>query len=244
VLVVGAGGAIGAAVCAVLATDGHAVWAADLARPDEVVAGLPGSDHRAVAFDVCDHDAVDRVVLELGEAGPVAGAVYAAGLIYTGPVSATAWDEYDRLMAVNLRGAFKLGQSLSSLATRQAPGSFVLLSSVAGLKGEAGGSVYCASKFGLIGFAQSLAAELAPHGWRCNVVCPGNVDTPMLRTLAEAMSEPGEDSGAALRTLAAASAFDRLITTDEVAEACAFLLSARSSGISGQTLVVDGPPPA
>lgn len=246
VLVIGAAGTLGRAICTVLADQGAAVWAADAQACDSVVAGLGGSGHHASIADVTDERSVDALIGQVWATGGFTGAVYAAGTNYTGPVATTSWPDYDRVMSVNLRGAFHVGKELGS-RLRAAPQDLptVFLSSVAGLKGESGGSVYCASKFALIGFVESFASEIAQYGGRANAVCPGNVDSVMLRQLA---AQVAEREGTTLERLLAewsdATAFRRLIEPAEVARACAWLVSAESSGISGQTIVVDGPPPA
>jgi NAD(P)-dependent dehydrogenase (short-subunit alcohol dehydrogenase family) len=99
-----------------------------------------------------------------------------------------------------------------------------------------------ATKFGLIGFVQSFASEIAQFGGRANAVCPGNVDSPMLRKLAgQIAARQSKTEEQVLGELAGSSAFNRLIDPREVARTCAWLLSPNSSGISGQTIVVDGP---
>ncbi|WP_375386143.1 SDR family NAD(P)-dependent oxidoreductase [uncultured Microbacterium sp.] len=243
-IVVGGSGAIGGAVCALLAERGDHVVVADLRGAGEVARNLPGAGHAAVDLDITDLEDVHRV---LGPEGIHRGAdaiVYAAGVNYTGPVSTTDWDAYDRLMAVNLRGAFHLGQAASlDLERAPRPLSLVFLSSVAGLHGEGGGSVYVSTKFGLIGFVQSLASEVARYGARANAVCPGNVDSPLLRQLAaDVAGHDGVTAAEKLREFAGATAYNRLISLREVAEVCAFLAAPSSSGLSGQSVVVDGPP--
>ncbi|MFE9172703.1 SDR family NAD(P)-dependent oxidoreductase [Streptomyces kebangsaanensis] len=246
VAVIGAAGALGRAVCEALARRGHSVWAADAVDPSAALEDLPGSGHRAGRADVTDQGSVEAMLRDAaGTGGRLDGLVYAAGVNYTGPVAVTDWSQYDRLMEVNLRGAFRTGQAVArSLAADPRPFGAVFLSSTAGLRGEAGGSVYCASKFGLIGFVQSFAAEIAAYGGRANAVCPGNVDSPMLRRLAVQVAERENATEAdVLARFADASAFRRLIDPAEVGRTCAWLVSADSSGISGQTVVVDGPAP-
>lgn len=235
-LVIGAAGTIGRACVTRLESDGYDVVAADLVAPDRA---------HAVAIDVTDAKASRAVVDAIESEGPLHALVYAAGVNVTGPLDSTDWRDYERLMAVNLRGAFYLGAAVQT-HLRRTPRSFsaVFLSSTAGLMGESGGSVYCASKFGLLGFVESFASEIAPLGGRANSVCPGNVDSPMLQTLAEKIGAREERSAdSVLADLAASSAFHRLISPDEVAATCSWLVSPHSSGISGQTIVVDGPHP-
>ncbi|MFT4305903.1 MAG: SDR family oxidoreductase [Microbacterium sp.] len=244
VVVLGGAGAIGRVVCEVLAEDGFAVSVADVRGHDEVAASLPSAGHDALALDITDRDAV---LAALGPDGTHAGydaVVVAAGLNYTGPVASTDWDAYDRVLEVNLRGPFHVGQALSlNLAARPRECSAVFFSSTAGLRGEGGASVYAASKFGVIGLTQCLAAEIARHGGRVNAVCPGNIDSPMLRALAAQVAErEGRSGDEVLREFAAATAFDRLIDIREVADAVSFLAGTRSTGIGGQSIVIDGPP--
>jgi NAD(P)-dependent dehydrogenase (short-subunit alcohol dehydrogenase family) len=147
------------------------------------------------------------------------------------------------VFAVNLLGAFTLGKAVAQrIRAEPRPVSIVYLSSVAGLHGEAGGAAYCATKSGLIAFVQSFAAEIAEFGCRANAVCPGNVDTPMLRSLAaQVANREGTTAEQVIRQLTGATAFRRLLAPAEVADACLWLLSPAASAISGQAVVVDGP---
>ena len=236
-VVFGAGGTIGRAVVDALMAAGHSVVAVDMTAP--TIPGVVG-----VACDVTDREAVDRVISDIDGDDPITSLVYAAGVNATGAVDAIDWDDYDRLMAVNLQGAFHVGASWQRVC-RATPrrGGGVFISSTAGLVGEAGGSIYVATKFGLRGFVESFAAEMAPLGVRANTVCPGNVDSVMLTKLAGMFATRNNTTPKAiLDELAAASAFNRLITPEEVANTCVWLCSDQASGISGQTIVVDGPP--
>ena len=237
-LVFGGTGAIGKAICRRLAEDGYELVVADLGDRGHLIADLPGRGHVYAACDVGDLQSVRSVVAERATGASVV--VSAVGINYTGPVAGTDWAAYERMQRVNLQGGFHIAAACEELAQ---PDAYVFLASVAGLKGEAGGSVYCSTKFGLIGFVQSFAAEIAARGGRANSVCPGNVDSQLLRDLAVAVAErEGTTAEEILARLAGDSAFNRLITVDEVAETAAFLASPRSSGISGQSIVVDGPP--
>lgn len=244
VIVVGGAGAIGSSIAQVHAEQGDRVIVADLGDTAAIAAGLPGDGHAARKTDVTDLGSMMELLGPDNSFGGYDAVVYSAGTNYTGPLATTDWAAYERLMAVNLRGAFHAGQAISlSLQRVKRPLSAVFLSSTAGLRGEGGGSVYCSTKFGLIGFVQSFAAEIAGYGGRANAVAPGNIDSPMLRHLAaEVGQREGIDTQSKLDEWAGLSAFNRLIEIREVATACAFLTGPASSGISGQTLVVDGPP--
>jgi NAD(P)-dependent dehydrogenase (short-subunit alcohol dehydrogenase family) len=235
VVVIGASGTIGEA-CAQVITGSHVV-ALDLRSPqiEGVTCGT---------IDVTDIAGVRATLRDIDQATPISGVIYAAGVNTTGYLTDIAWSDYDKVMAVNLQGAFHVGAVIEEFLREQPrPLGMVFLSSTAGLTGEAGGTVYCASKFGLLGFVQSFAAEIAPLGGRANSVCPGNVDSPMLTQLAAALADRHDTTQAAvLAELANGCAFGRLITPAEVAQTCAWLVSPQASGISGQTIVVDGPP--
>ena len=235
-LVIGAAGHLGKACVEELLASGSEVFAADLTKPS-----IQGST--ALEIDVTDLENVKSRILEIEKSGPINALVYAAGVNFTGFVDQTDWQQYQKLMQVNLQGAFHVGAALEeSMRKTKRNFSSVFISSTAGLKGEAGGSIYVATKFGLIGFVQSFASEIAQFGGRANAVCPGNVDSPMLRKLASQIaSRQSKTEDQVLGELAASSAFNRLIDPTEVAKTCAWLLSPQSSGISGQTIVVAGP---
>ncbi len=236
-VVIGAAGTIGEACVAQFREVGLPVIAVDLTAPS--IDGVTG-----MAMDVTDRDSVREVLSTLDHSGHISALVYAAGVNTTGPLDGLDWSDYDRVMAVNLQGAFHVAAQLEILMA-QSPRSLgaVFISSTAGLRGEPGGSVYVASKFGLRGLVESFAGEIAPFGGRANTVCPGNVDSVMLTSLAANFAErQGTTVKSVMMQLAASSAFNRLITPSEVANTCVWLCSAGAGGISGQTIVVDGAP--
>ena len=235
-LVIGAAGQLGKACVEELLASGSEVYAADLSKPS--VAGA-----QAIELDVTNLASMKSQISEIEKSGPIEALIYAAGVNFTGYVDQTDWQQYQKLMQVNLQGAFHVGAALQeSMRSTRRDFSSVFISSTAGLKGEAGGSIYVATKFGLIGFVQSFASEIAQFGGRANAVCPGNVDSPMLRKLAgQIAARQSKTEEQVLGELAGSSAFNRLIDPREVARTCAWLLSSNSSGISGQTIVVDGP---
>lgn len=237
-LVIGAAGTIGRACVQVLAEQGGAESVVALDLTPSGVVGV--RDHR---LDVTDVDAVRSLLNTLEGESSITGLIYAAGLNTTGEVDDIQWDDYERVMEVNLRGAFHVGAVMMGILRRR-PRSFgsAFISSTAGLAGEAGGSIYCASKFGLIGFATSFAAEIARFQGRANVVCPGNVDSPMLDRLAGHVGgREGLAGSEILDRWRRSTVFNRLIHPREVAETCTWLVSQSASGVSGQVIVVDGP---
>lgn len=236
-LVVGAAGTIGKACTLALLESGLDVVAADLKAP--TISGA-----QAASVDVSDLSSVQELISEIEQTAPLTSLIYAAGVNFTGHLDATDWQQYQKLMEVNLQGAFHFAAAIQSvLRKRQREFAAVFISSTAGLKGEAGGSVYVATKFGLRGFVESFASEIAELGGRANSVCPGNVRSPMLSQLAAGVAKrQGKTEAEVLAEFAASSAFNRLIDPAEVAQVCLWLNGSLASAISGQTIVVDGPP--
>jgi NAD(P)-dependent dehydrogenase (short-subunit alcohol dehydrogenase family) len=241
-VVLGAGGAIGTECCRAFAAAGYRVAAGDI-RQAEARRAIDGLPHAPVAagIDVCDPDALVAWARELAALGNVAALVYAPGLVMTSAIERTDWARYRRLMAVNLDGAFHAAAAfVPVMRDQETAAAIVLLSSTAGKRGEAGASQYCASKFGLIGLGESLAAELVPARIRVNMICPGNVDTPMLRQVADEIAAyRGLDAAAVWESMFRSGAAIRLVQPAEVAAACVWLCDARLSATTGATLTVD-----
>ena len=236
-VVIGASGTIGEACVSQFLHDEVDVFALDVVEPR-----INGSTN--LTMDVTNRESVREVLQSISAEHEVSALVYAAGVNTTGPLSDLNWSDYDKVMAVNLQGAFHVAAEMETLMAQQPrPLGAVFISSTAGLRGEPGGSVYVASKFGLRGLVESFAGEIAPYGGRANTVCPGNVESAMLSQLAEKFALRQNTSVSEVMTqLEASSAFNRLITPQEVAQTCVWLCSEKASGISGQTIVVDGAP--
>lgn len=190
-----------------------------------------------VICDVAEPEAVQRAVsgaaADLG--GPIDVLVNAAGVYRITPAVDLEASEWDQVLAVNLRGAFLVAREVArALIEAERGGSIVNLASTAALRADAGepAAHYNASKAGIVSLTQQLAVEWAPHGIRVNAVCPGVIDTPMLRMMDD--SESGEAylrSGVPLR---------RLGTPQEVAACIAFLASDQASYLTGVAVPVDG----
>jgi NAD(P)-dependent dehydrogenase (short-subunit alcohol dehydrogenase family) len=243
VAVIGAAGAIGSAICRAYAAAGATVTSLDLdgSGADRLAASLPGSDHRAGAIDVADRADVRRAAEETWRLGPIDSVVYAAGLEATCDVIDMDWEAYDRVMAVNLSGGVQVAQAFGRhIVEAGRGGSFVFLSSAAGKRGEAGAGAYCASKFGLLGIVECFAAEVGRYGVRVNAICPGNVDSPMLREVAAAAARR-EQRGVeeVLDDYIGEAAEHRMVRPEEVASVAVWLASPEASGINGESINVD-----
>lgn len=193
---------------------------------------MPGA-----VVDACDDAALPGAVAAAAEAlDGIDGLVHAAGRVLPEPVGAYTGQSWDAVMAVNLRAQAMLVQLLLphlEAVVRAGGGPAVVgISSIEGLTANPFIPAYCASKAGLLGLTKSMAAQLGPAGIRVNAVCPGFIETPMLQI---ALDVPEVAAG-----FVAAAPLGRIGAPEEVAQAVAFLMSARASFITGTQLVVDG----
>jgi NAD(P)-dependent dehydrogenase (short-subunit alcohol dehydrogenase family) len=225
-LVTGAASGIGAATAALLGQEGATVVGVDLAGDGAAILRAdvtdPASVAEAVATAVERHGRLDVVV-------------NCAGIFRFGRVEDVTLDEWQRHLAVNLTGPFLISQAAVPHLV-ETTGTIVSVASIAGVKGQAYTSAYCASKGGLVLFTKSLALELAPRGVRVNCVCPGGVDTPLIVGAFESMPTDGDTKLMARLD----SVLPGLVAPGEVAEAIAYLASDAARMVTGTTLLLDG----
>jgi 3-oxoacyl-[acyl-carrier protein] reductase len=138
--------------------------------------------------------------------------------------------DFDEVIAVNLKSVFNMTKAIQKPFLKQRKGSIINMSSVVGVKGNAGQTNYAASKAGVIGFTKSVALELGSRNIRCNAIAPGFIETEMTAKLDEKIVQ-GWREGIPLK---------RGGTCEDVANACVFLASDMSAYITGQVLNVDG----
>ncbi|MEY3404748.1 MAG: 3-oxoacyl-[acyl-carrier-protein] reductase [Bacteroidota bacterium] len=139
-------------------------------------------------------------------------------------------ESWDKIMNVNLKSCFNTVKSACKVMMKQKSGSIINMTSVVGLKGNAGQSNYAASKAGIIGFTKSVALELGSRGIRSNAIAPGFIETEMTGKLDEKVVQTWRD----------AIPLKRGGTPEDVADACVFLASDMSTYITGQVIQVDG----
>jgi NAD(P)-dependent dehydrogenase (short-subunit alcohol dehydrogenase family) len=194
-------------------------------------------------MDVTEEAAVHRMLDRCLDAfGRVDILVNNAGINVSGEVVELSRDAWERALSVNLTGSFLCSQVFCRHMIEQGEGgSVIFISSQAGKRGEANAAAYCASKFGVLGLMESLALEMAPYGIRANAVCPGNVDTPMIRWLFEDMARrKGASVEETRKHFADLNPLGRLAMPTEIADVCVFLASPMASYVTGESINVDG----
>lgn len=243
-LITGGSSGIGRAVAELLARQGAAVAvnSADPAAAREVVAKITGSGGRAVTAvaDVTDPAAVHAAVDDVAEQfGGIDILVTSAGIQRYGTITDTTEETWDEVFAVNVKGVFLAVRAGLPHLRRSGSGAIVIVSSVQATATQTGVVAYAASKGALNSFARAVAVDEARHGVRVNTVCPGSVDTPMLRASA-ALFADGASVESTLAAWGSAHPLGRIGAPAEIAHVVSFLASHRASFITGEDVRVDG----
>ncbi len=235
-IVTGAGRGIGLGIARAFAGEGARVSLCDVntALLEAALAEIEalGGEARAFQMDVTSQEQIRHVVDEvLGTWGAIDVLVNNAGIYEVLPFEEIDEARWDRVLAVNLKGAFLCCQAVVPHMKRQGGGRIVSIASSAGKTGGTlAGAHYSVSKAGVICLAKQLARELGPHGITVNAVAPGRVDTPMIHVASDE-----ENEAFRLRT-----PLGRLGTAQDVANAVVFLASDEASFITGEILDVNG----
>ena len=241
-LVTGGATGIGRAISLELANAGMEVTICGRrAEPLEKVAAEHPKLH-AMTADVTDEASVARLYEEAEAArGPFDVVVANAGIASSAPAHKTTLEEWNRILNVNLTGAFlTVRPALAGMAARGS-GRIVFIASVAGLRGAAYVAPYVASKHGVVGLTRALAEELLLSGVTVNAICPAYVETEMLeQSIRRVMEKTGRLEEEARRGFAEINPNHRLIQPDEVAAAALWLVSDAAISVTGQTIPISG----
>ena len=230
VIVTGASRGIGKEIARAFAAEGAKVacLATTQQGADAVAAEVTGQGY---ACDVSDSAQVDEIIAKIQEdLGTPAVLVNNAGIARDNLMMRLKDEDWDRVLDVNLKGAFNCIRAVSRPMMKARYGRIINLSSVVGLHGQAGQTNYAASKAGLIGLTLAVAKELGSRNITCNAVAPGFIETDMTETL------PADFKEQAIRQAPAG----RLGTPADIAPAILFLASEDAAYITGQTLTIDG----
>lgn len=235
-IVTGGSRGIGRAICLELAAGGANVvlcYAGNEAAARETARAAEelGAKALAVRCDVSDAARVDALVKAAVEAfGRIDILVNNAGITRDNLLMRMSEADFDAVIDANLKGTFLCMKAVSKLMLKQRYGRIVNLSSVVGLRGNAGQANYAASKAGVVGMTKSLAKELASRGVTVNAVAPGFIETDMTAALSESARAAAQGG----------IPMNRLGAPEDVAKAVAFLASDAAAYITGQVLAVDG----
>jgi len=232
-LITGAAGGIGAALARLFAFEGADLVLWDLAPLDNLKTEIAGIGRQAVgaAVDISDLSGVEKAGREAEAAmGRIDILVNNAGVTRDNLIFRMKPEEWDLVLKVNLFGPFNCTKVIGKMMAKKGTGCIINISSVIGLRGNAGQSNYGASKAGLIGFTKSSARELARFGIRVNALAPGYIQTPMTDKLTPDQRNEIQKQ-IPLATLG---------TPEDVAKAALFLASPLSEYVTGEVLRVDG----
>ena len=237
----GGASGIGVATAQLFAREGAAVVIADVQdeRGSQLVQQIESEGGRFL-FQHCDvsleRDVQESLNAAVEEFGSVQILVNCAGIVHVGLLHEYSADDWDRLMAVNVRSVFfSIRHGLQHL--RQNDRSYVVnVASISSFVGQAATPAYTASKGAVLSLTQSIALDYAHLGLRCNCVCPGITDTPMLREHLNSTPDPDET----LRKRVTRVPLNRAMQPDEIAKTILYLSCEDSSGVTGTSVVVDG----
>jgi 3-oxoacyl-[acyl-carrier protein] reductase len=234
-IVTGAGSGIGEATAVKFAREGARVAVCDInvAACERVVRSIAdaGGTAMAVHLDVTDKASVAAMVEGVMKAwGRVDTLVNNAGIVQDAQLKKMTDEQFDRVIDVNLKGVYHCTKAVVDIMLEQGTGCILNASSIVGLYGNFGQTNYAATKFGVIGMVKTWARELGRKGVRANAVCPGFIETPILKSMPEKVIKMMEDK----------VPLGRLGKPEDIANAYAWLASDEASYINGAVIEVSG----
>jgi len=233
-VVTGGARGIGRGIVELFAREGaKAVWALDVNDKDFPALEKAFPNAKGAVVNVTDSKAVNALVERIkAESGGIDALVNNAGITRDGLIQKMGDEDWDAVVAVNLKGVFLMTRAVAPVMMEAGSGSIVSISSVVGLDGNIGQSNYAATKGGVVAMTKGWAKEFARKGAkvRANCVSPGYTRTPMIETVPEKVLEP----------IIAKTPLGRLAEIEDIANAVLFLSSEDARFITGQTLRVDG----
>jgi len=190
--------------------------------------GVKAKAYKSNAADFKEsHELIDNITKDFDSIDVL---INNAGITKDNLLMRISEEDFDKVIEVNLKSVFNMTKAVQRTMLKQRKGSIINMSSIVGVKGNAGQTNYAASKAGIIGFTKSVALELGSRNIRCNAIAPGFIETEMTGKLNEETVQSWRD----------AIPLKRGGTPEDVANACVFLASDLSAYVSGQTLHVDG----
>jgi 3-oxoacyl-[acyl-carrier protein] reductase len=235
-LVTGGTRGIGLAIVELFAKEGANVaftYISSEAKANEICERLTSTDNKICAYksDAADYTGSETLIEKvLEDFGSIDILVNNAGITRDNLLLRMSEEHFDEVIANNLKSVFNFTKSISKSMLRQKSGSIINITSIIGIRGQAGQSNYAASKSGIIGFTKSIADEFGSRSIRCNAVSPGFIETDMTEVLPEEVKKD------ILRQIP----MQRMGKPEEVANAVLFLASDLSKYVSGQVLSVCG----
>ena len=236
ILITGGSRGIGKSIVEVLFNSGANVgftFSSSQSAANEIAKNLNSSSQKCIAYksDASKLDQCENLVESfLNDFETIDVLINNAGITKDNLLMRMGEDDFDKVMEVNLKSVFNMTKACQRVFLKNRKGSIINMSSVVGIKGNAGQSNYAASKSGIIGFSKSIAQELGSRNIRCNVIAPGFIKTEMTDNLSDSIIESWTEN----------IPLKRPGESNDVANLCLFLASDLSSYITGQVINVDG----
>ena len=236
ILITGGSRGIGKSIVEVLFNNGANIgftFSSSESAANEIAKNLNSSSQKCIAYksDASKLDQCEKLVESfLNDFETIDVLINNAGITKDNLLMRMSEDDFEKVMEVNLKSVFNMTKACQRVFLKNRKGSIINMSSVVGVKGNAGQSNYAASKAGIIGFSKSIAQELGSRSIRCNVIAPGFIKTEMTDNLSDSVIESWTEN----------IPLKRPGESNDVANLCLFLASDLSSYITGQVINVDG----